>query len=52
MRPFGFREAAGILKASHALLPSSSAKADDPVFQGVYLNTDAAAYWIPRFRGG
>src|SRR5260370_6879059 len=34
------------------LQPSSSAKADDPVFQRRLLsNREAAAYWIARFRG-
>src|SRR5438552_12726294 len=31
---------------------SSSAKADDPVFQSSFdKNREAAAYWIPRLRG-
>ena len=32
-------------------LLSSPAKAGDPVFELVLVVTDAAAYWIPRFRG-
>jgi hypothetical protein len=31
------------------LLPSSSAKADDPVFRTVSIPTDGAAYWMPRW---
>src|ERR1700694_4005697 len=42
----------GLFSLLQALGMSSSAKADDPVFQrGVRQNREAAAYWIPAFAG-
>jgi hypothetical protein len=42
-------EACGCLKCESQL--SSSAKAVDPIPQQLRWNREAAAYWIPRFRG-
>jgi hypothetical protein len=38
------------LSIRHLLLPSSSAKADDPVNAALSIFTTVKAYWMPRLR--
>jgi hypothetical protein len=38
-------------KAFHRLLPSSSAKADDPVLQRIAILRGALEYWMPACAG-
>jgi hypothetical protein len=51
LRISGFDRSGGKNGIRHHGLPSSPAKAGDPVFQNDRENREASAYWIPRFRG-